>query len=97
MQAGDMKTSNAQGRWFHCEVEGKKMTVNIYDYNNNRMNDESFVLYASEMGQSTVNFGVESGQGTLKPLLTEVKLQQVAPLAKQNRLPLPLHRPVVKW
>lgn len=66
MQAGDMKTSNAQGRWFHCEVEGKKMTVNIYDYNNNRMNDESFVLYASEMGQSTVNFGVESGQGTLK-------------------------------
>lgn len=65
-QAGEMKVATQQSRWFHCEVEGKKMTVNVFDANDNRMNDESFVLYAGGIGESTVNFSIESGNGTLK-------------------------------
>jgi hypothetical protein len=44
---GDMKATGQNGRWIHCEVDGRKMTVTVRDAGNNIVPDECFELHAS--------------------------------------------------
>jgi hypothetical protein len=46
-QIGGMKETNRNGRWVHCEVDGRKMTVTVRDPNNDIVPEEGFTLYAT--------------------------------------------------
>lgn len=65
IQLGDMTSTGRNGRWLHCEVDGKKMEVTVRDADNNIVEDECFTLYAAELNDYKVNFGVSAGDGTL--------------------------------
>jgi len=46
-QIGGMKETNRNGRWVHCAVDGRKMTVTVRDANNEIVPEEGFILYAT--------------------------------------------------
>ena len=60
-----MTSTGRNGRWLHCEIDGKKMEVTVRDADNNIVEDECFTLYAAELNDYKVNFGVSAGDGTL--------------------------------
>ena len=65
IQLGDMTSTGRNGRWLHCDVDGKKMEVTVRDANNEIVENECFTLYAAELGECKVDFGVAGGEGTL--------------------------------
>ena len=65
IQLGDMTSTGRNGRWLHCDVDGKKMEVTVRDAANNVVEEECFTFYASELDEYEVDFAVSSGEGTL--------------------------------
>lgn len=73
-QLGDMTRTTANGRWVHCDVDGKKMTVTVRDADNNIVDNESFTLYASAVGKYPVEFSTIDSNGTIKATVDDTEI-----------------------
>jgi len=63
-QLGGMKETNANGRWFHIEIDGTVMTATVRDHLNNIVANEGFVWDIATGEKFEVKFNTVGG-GTL--------------------------------